>query len=694
MKKTKLFTLATLSLLLASCGGNSTSTSTTGSASTAPTSTVTPSGDKDSTDTKPTSTTTSAPDTLTDSILTSVAADDATFGVESTVDFSAGGSTYENYSKNTTIKISEDVYSENGSVNYKYLNSSYSYSTGSSDINAGYWKGSDKKIHYNTDPDLYNNVEEKTLSTNFDGTLTNPFEDLSSDLYSAANYDLKKTYGRKGYSVFKLADDFLEDEDVISDILSVDTFVNDLGTMNLSYFYSYVCSEYLGSSATLSAKNVTVDYFNVNANSEEVTGFSYKISTTISASTTSGSTVSIILSSEADVKLSNLYTTELTKDSVVKAPFTKTAGAETQYAAFESAITKMQAGNYEFEAYIKQQKTKLYGYKGAILTDEYSVLEYEYNTLGTAADDSTYSYSGIHKVSDGVYDYYSSDTAAIAKGSSHATASIPTYAFSSEIFEYDATNSSADEYVFNLRDAYTASDIVSLSTIYTISGAQDLSFTVNKDGTLKEINLSYTSPSSVSSSAKATYYVTFSFSNVGTTTTIPSDLATFTNYVAYTTPSSYSAITDYIFDYVNYVNNGTSTLLTSSLDTYIKAVVGDENYSKVPDFLNLVSGLGDSYYQTLVATTSYTSGSSTYDPFVRILFAYSSSSDLTSALSSVLSAAKTAGYSYTASSSSTYVTLSGVDGATVKIGYTTSSSYYLLYIEISATSTTTSTTSL
>ena len=693
MKKTKLFTLATLSLLLASCGGNSTSTSTTGSASasTAPTSTVTPSGDKDSTDTKPTSTTTTLPSELTDDMLGSLIADDVTFGVSATSTIKSSGSTINSFTKDTTLKLGEDVYSEAGDYTLKSSSSS-----SSSSFNTGYYKGSNNNAYYCGTPDLNNVVTDTDSEMAFDDYFTNPFAERVDNLLDSSSYDYKKTMSRKGYTVFELNDEFYDD--VKEDLLALDSFYEGIATYGLSYMYYVISYNATGTASTLDAKDITVNSFTVNADADNVIGFTYDISVE-KKFTSSNQSYDMTFSSVVTVNLSDIYSTDLTKADVQKQPYTKASGTDTQYAAFDSALSSIANGNYLFKADVKQQKTKYFTYEGAVLTDEYSILGYGYNDLGTQADMTEAYYSGYHKVSTGVYDYYSSDTATIAKGSSHTSScTIPSFDFSSLIFEYDATNSTSDAYVFTLRDSYDASDVLALSTVFNFSTASGLTVTVNKDGSLKSMDFSYISTSSYSGST-ATYYVTMTFSDIGTTTTIPTNIADFSSYTPYKTPTSYADITDDILDYgTYYTSNGKTENYADDLPTVIKAVVGEDNYSNVPDVFAADSTLGDMYSGTLYATeafsyTSSTSGTTTtMNPFVEIHFGTYTTNEVISALSNLSTALKNKGY--TVSQSGYTYTVTGT-GFKLSFGasYADSTySSYIMYVEITAASTSTSTT--
>lgn len=690
MKKQNLIAIASLAMLLAGCGGNSDTTKTSTSTAPTSTSTKTSTSTSTSTSTKPvTPDTQTLPTELTDDALGYLSTEDLTYTVSSTtkvgVTVSNSSQTILTYKKSSDIKLGDGLYSESGTATaVSSSSSSSSGSSSTSSISRGYWKGDDGNAYYDDDPDLNNKVETNNSQVEFDSMFVNPFDATEQyDAILAEDFDYSSKKSKKNtYSTFVLNSEKLEDEDIAAFLLLVDQFktANTYG-LSLDYWYSYI--SYQTSSGTVSyltASDLTIDHVYLYVDYEGLVGIDYKISASVSATSSYYGTYTYNISSEGSLFAKDIDNTGLTKADVTKTPYTKTAGADTQYTAFDTAIAGLKAAtSYTLSGTVSEGKTKVSGFDLAFVTDEYSAKSYAYNSLGTSIDDSTVSYSGVHKVSDGVYDIYSSDTVAIANGSKHTTApTMPTLAFSTAIFEYDATNSTADDYVFTLRSSYSSSEVLKLiSNLLYVSTDGDLSVTVSKDGVLKDVTVSYKSSSSANTSLTSTYTAVFNYSGIGSTTSIPSTLATFTDYVAYVAPSKYSDITD-VYDYDN-----KDYLTGTNLENVLKTLLGETSYANLPDVFALYSGLGEAYSYNLYST-SYA--------LVEIDFYYSTSDEIKADLNGLLKALKDAGYTYTYSST-TYTYSVSFTGGTLSIGATAAdeddeSAGYLLYIDIQATTST------
>lgn len=684
MKKQNLIAIASLAMLLAGCGGNSDTSKTSTPASTAPTST-TPTSTTTSTSTKPvTPETPTLPEKLTDDDFGYLSTEDLTFTASSTtkVGVSASGASQNmlTYKKSSEIKLGDGLYLENGTLTgTSSSTSSSSGSTSTADISRGFYKNDDGYAYYYTDPDLHNNVTNKNFQAEFDSYFTNPFDATDEfDAILAEDFDYNSRKSKKNtYSTFVLNEDKLEDEDIAAFLFLVDEFstANTYG-MSLDYFYAYLNYQLYGTASYVTASDLTIDHVYLYADYDGLIGIDYKITASISASSTYG-TYTYDVSSESSLFAKDIDNTNLTKADVTKTPYTKTAGADSQYSAFDKAIAGFKAANnYALSGYIAESKTKVSGFDLVFVNDEYSAKTYGYNALGTKEDETTVSYSGVHKVSDGVYDIYESDTVAIATGANHTSApTMPTLDFSSEIFEYDATNSTADDYVFTLRSSYSSSEVLQLiSNLLYISTDGSLSVTVSKDGVLKNVSTTYKTSSSTNSSLTNTYTAVFNYSDIGSTTAIPSTLATFTDYVAYKTPTSYAEITTSIYDYDNQ-----AYLSDTNVETVLKSLLGETSYANCPNVFEIYD-LGDYYAGTLYSATSYN--------LVELQFSYDTSNDLSTALTGLYNAFKKAGYTI---SQTNYGYSISFTGGTLEFGYTTDNGY-ILFIDIQPT--TTSTTSL
>lgn len=676
MKKQNLIAIASLAMLLAGCGGNSDTTKTSTSTAPTSTSTKTSTSTSTSTSTKPvTPDTPTLPTELTDDDFGYLSTEDLTYTATSTVGSSLSGTKMESVTKKSEIKLGDGLHKDEGSVTYSTMNDNYTYDTETAVVNEGFWEADDGFVHTTSDPDLNNQVKETTGSIAYDTYFKNPFDSTDElDAIVAEDFEYNSRKSKKNtYSTFVLDSDKLEDEDIAAFLLLVDYFTN-ATSMPLSYYYYNMTYNYTGTATVLSSSDVSIDHVYLYADANGIIGIDYSISTSFSF-TYSGYSYEFTLSSEANLLAKDVDNTGLTLADVKKVPYTKTAGADAQYTAFDNAITSFKAAtNYTLSGVISEGKTKVAGFDLAFVTDEYSAKSYDYNSLGTSIDDSTVSYSGVHKVSDGVYDTYSSKTTAVEKGSGHTTAvTMPTLAFSTAIFEYDATNSTADDYVFTLRSSYSSSDVLKLvSNLLSVSTDGDLSVTVSKDGVLKNVTVSYKASSSANTSLTSTYTAVFSFSNINTTTAL---LTTFENYVAYKTPSTYAELDSYTYNF-----DTSKAISDTNVEALLKQIFGETTYAKLPNILTMADNLGDYYY---------VSGISTSSSMVQIQFLLDSSTDVLTTIAT-LNAALTA-VGYTCTGNSYYFSASG-DGFNLIAGMAQSNNSILL-VQFSVPSST-STTSL
>lgn len=674
MKKKYLLTLAALTTLLAGCGETKDSTksnapsenpiSNKGSATNVSTKPTTPSTKPSTPSTQPSTPTPAEklPTELINADMENAFTDDITFGVSATIDMSIVQTDtttgqpitlpYVTMTKDSDIKLGDGLYLESADVTAKQLNTStYQYDTTSSSGEVGYWRGANDFITYNDAPDVHNQTNETIIKQNF-SLLENPLEENLDETY----FEYDAANSAQDYSAFKVSDEYATDATVRAHLDDITEYYCNIG---LGSFGDVVTQ--MGGSTS----DISLDKFEVKIGFEGIIGFDYTYS--YSYSVTGGS---VVLSYTGAIEIKDEDKTGLQLSDVKYSPFVKTANADTQYAAFDKAKATMAKGNYAYNATVLQKSSKLNGYKGIVLKDEYSSIAFDYSDLGEE-DLSEAVYSGVHKVSDGVYNYYSSSTAAVAGGSAKVSGDVlPTFDFDTAIFEYDAKKSTADEYVFNLRNEMDDLEVAGLLSVYSFRNADNLSVTISKDGDFKGFSFTYTGASSINSTIKTTYTVKFEFSGVGTTTAIPAEYATFDGFVPYTTPTAYKQLGN-VVDYDAYLQSSTITILDDDLETVLKTVVGETVYASLPNVLKYAS-LGDTYYMSLYSASS---------KFIEMQFEYDSADDLSAALTEVLTGLKQDGFNFTADSSTgAYVWTSG--DVEMLIGASSSNGYYTLFVEV------------
>lgn len=637
-------TLAALSTLLAGCdnktasqapaspsAGGSQATSIKGNSDTAKPSTPSAKPSTPSTpsakpsDSKPSSTVPAPelPTELVDADLENADTNDITYEADVTLteSLSMQGTSIDMVSLNkvSDIKLGDGLYKEDATLKIRQINTStFNYDTSTETGLVGYWRSANGYINYNEAPDLHNQTETQTINQPF-ALLENPvFGNLSEDYFE---YDADASLNQ-AYSVFNVSDSYLTNATARAHLDDLTEFYANVGSLGLETILSSVSS--MGGSVS-SSTVITMESFSVKIDLDGLVGFDYAYNYDLDV-TSSGSSGTLTFTLVGSVNLKDVESTNLQLSDVQHVPFVPTANASTQYAAFNTAIQTMAQGKYAFAADVTERRVKTNGYKGVVLGDEFSTVRFAYDTLGTE-DYSNAIYAGVHKVGTGVYDSYASYSSSISGGSAHADAnSIPTFDFVAEIFEYDAAASTADKYVFTLRDEIDDLEVVDQMSVFSFNNADNLSVTVTKDGVFEGFSFNVTGSSSFNTSLASTYTVDFTFSGVGTTTSIPAEIATFgPDYVAYVTPTTYEEL-DVVVDYDASNSSGTNQYYDGTSADALTAIFGDATYKTLPNVLNY-GNLGDYYYASLYSASQ---------KFIEIHFEFDTEDELAAALQALV----------------------------------------------------------
>lgn len=675
-------TLAALSTLLAGCdnktasqapaspsAGGSQATSTKGNSDTAkpstpsakPSTPATPSTKPS--ESKPSTPEPELPTELVDADLENAGTDDITYETDVTLteSLTMQGQSIDmvKLNKVSDIKLGDGLYKEDATLNIRQINTStMGYDTSTETGTVAYWRGANGSINYNEAPDLHNKTETQTINQPF-ALLENPVSaNLSEDYFE---YDADAS-SNQAYSVFNVSNSYLTNATSRAHLDDLTEFYANVGSLGLSMIIESVNA--MGASVSTTTA-VTMENFSVKIDLDGLVGFDYAYKYDLDV-TSSGSSGTITFTLVGSVNLKDVDSTGLQMSDVQNVPFVQTANAATQYAAFNTAIKKMAQGKYAFAADVTEKKMKRNGYKGVVLGDEFSTVRFAYDMLGSE-DYSEAVYAGVHKVATGVYDSYASLSSTITGGSGHSDANnIPGFDFVAEIFEYDATASTADDYVFTLRDGIDDLEVIDQMSVFSFNNADNLTVTVTKDGVVKGFTFNVTGSSSYNTSLATTYTVDFTFSNVGTTTAIPAEIATFDPaYVPYVTPTAYEDL-DTVVDYDSSNTSGSTQYFDGTSADALTAIFGEAVYKTLPNVLNYGS-LGDYYYATLYSVSQ---------KFIEIHFEFDSQDDLEAAAQALVNGL--IGDKYQLGYSSNYGYYVYQNGnVTMLIGTSTSSSYTL-----------------
>ena len=581
---------------------------------------------------------------------------DVTFDIDATF---AMNMTYQaqktniSFKKDSTLKLGDGLYRED----YKVSATDGTDSETESGV-AKYFKNANDFIGFTSAPDVHNQVKEDAVAQNW-AFLKNPVAGDLDDSYFT--YDAAASKG-KDFSVFQVSEEAKVNSEATAKFRDLESYFTDNFVSMSDYVSQLGCS----------ASDIKLDSVSLKVNLDGLIGFDMKYTFDVTDSTYG---LAVNMASTLSVSVKDVDSTGLTLADCKDVPFVKTANADDKYTAFDTAVSQMKnidAGGYKFSGVLKEITSKVGGMEGVIFKDGYSAKSYDCDLLGQPKKDS-YSYSGVHKVKDGVYDYYTSETPAVAEGAAHVDIAdvVPTFDFSTVIFEFDSKKSTAEDYVFTLRDAMDPATVLPLMTIYSFDNVTSVSVHVTSAGVFKGLDLSFTATSTVSNSTKtATYNLSLTFSDIGTVTSIPADLATFDGYVPYTEPTSYAEVKTAIIDYdkKEYYKGTTADV--------IKAVIGEDKFASVPDVFALTK-MYSNYYGTIYSASQ---------KFVEIQFAFKDQTSCASALKDLLAALKNAGHTMTQGTNK-YVLKSTDISFEVAAG-TDKSGNYLIAIDIAPVSNT------
>ncbi len=370
------------------------------------------------------------------------------------------------------------------------------------------------KVAYTSHPDKYNKVKEYTSSLKWNQSVyVNTLSSLTKDLF---NYVSKDEFGSSTYSMTSVA---------ISSS-TTKAIVDRLYNSCTSYIHKGSDSKYGGDNL------VKMELY---VNKSGITGFALKYSKLEN---------SVRSYTELSVDLVDLGTTSLSKEDVCPLPYSYESKYTKQYTALKSALTEMQSGNYEFTVEVRREKTLFQRSKGFLFDEGYSGYDELISSSG-----SSFSYYGIHKRNDGKYERYTGSSLSGLKGCEYQTAphqGLMNFDFSHEIFEYDSENSSSDRSVFHLYSDFknynSISDITEDMTYDEYAEyANSLTLEV-EEGHLTSFSFSF------SDNLGNTYSFIEDISDHGECRAVPSDLADFTTYTEYVSPTSFKEVTVAIYN--------------------------------------------------------------------------------------------------------------------------------------------------
>ena len=571
-----------------------------------------------------------------------------------------GDSIKLNANKTSILKLGDGLYREDFTITANDGNN-----TDSESDCAKYYKNANDFIAFTEGPDVHNTVKEQVIKQNW-ALLENPVVGDLDDSYFT--YDAAASKG-KDYSVFQVSEEAKVNSESAAKFRDLESYFTD-NFVNISAYITQFSK--LGLS--VSASDIKLDSLSLKVNLEGLIGFDMKYTFDF---TDASYGVTINMASLLSVSVKDVDSTGLTLADCKDVPFVKTANADDKYTAFDTAVSQMKNldnGGYKFSGIIKEVTSKIGGMEGVVFKDGYSDRIYDFTDSGSV-DTTTYSYSGVHKVKDGVFDYYESTTPAIAEGAKNVDIAdvVPTFDFSTEIFEFDSKKSKGEDYVFTLRDAMDPADVLPLMVlpVYSFKNVTSVSVHVTSAGVFKELDFSFKGTSSYNSTLTTTYNVSLTFSEIGTVTSVPSDFATFDSYVPYTEPKSYAELTKGIYD------GDAKADFTGTAADAIKNIVGEDKFASVPDIFahaNLYSNYAGAYY-------------SVKSKLVQFQFVFADQDSVVKASASLLDGLEKAGYKFTTNKNNAYVLTS--NDVSFMFGATkTDDGYYMLLVNIAPVSNT------
>lgn len=243
------------------------------------------------------------------------------------------------------------------------------------------------------------------------------------------------------------------------------------------------------------------------------------------------------LSLSLNYEIQDVGTTKIDEESVLVDPYAIPADQTAQYDAFQKALDTAKADNYHFTAVAADADGVTFQTSEAYATPE--------GWAGVETADGQSAYYGVVANDDGTFDYYGGSAADKLEPSYKtykATHHLPTYDFSTAIFDLNTEKSTDDLYVFDIKDDflehYYASAVVNEITYDSFADtASDLEFAITKDGLIQSFSFAFTHDGD-----DATFVETFD--SFGGVTEIPTTIADFTGYVPLEVPSSWEEATD------------------------------------------------------------------------------------------------------------------------------------------------------
>ncbi len=445
-----------------------------------------------------------------------------------------------NPTDNTPVKLTNDMFEKAGNENVTYLehiNCSNSSTSFEYDLMTKFAKdcylgsiiddfdnrnilsevtyySNNGKVAYTSHPNKNNKVNEVVSSLKWNQSVyVNSLSYLSKDLF---DYVSKDEFGTATYTLSSLAINSTSSKAVVDRIYNSAT----------TYIHTGTDSKF--GSDQLVKMDLYVD-------KNGISGFAMKYSKLEN---------SVRAYTELSVDLMDVGTTTLTQEEVCPTPYSHEEKYKTQYDSLKNALLEMKNYNYEFNVEVRRGNTLFQRSKGFLFDEGYS----GYDEL-VSSSRSSFSYYGIHKRNDGKYERYIGSSVSELKGSGYQTAphqGLMNFDFSHEIFEYDNTKSTSDISVFNLYPDFklynTISDITEDMTYDEYAEyANSLTLEV-EDGHLISFSFAF------SDNLGNTYSFIEDITNHGNCTSVPSDIADFSSYTEYVSPTAFEQVSVAVYD--------------------------------------------------------------------------------------------------------------------------------------------------
>ena len=388
------------------------------------------------------------------------------------------------------------------------------------------------KVAYSSHPDKYNKVKENVTSVNWSKSVyVNNLGNLSKDVF---DYVSKDEFGTATYSMSTTAITSTATKEIVDKIYNSAT----------SYIHGGTDSKYGGENL------VKMDLY---VTKKGISGFYLKYSKTENETRAY---------TELTVSLENIGSTALTKDDVCPSPYTHEKDLDERYASLTAALNEMKSYNYQIDVEVKRESTLIQHSKAVFFDEGYSGYDESISN-----NKSSFSYYGIHKRSDGKYERYGGTQNNALKGEVYRTAAhqgLMGFDFSADIFDYDKKQSTNTKSVFTIYP-----DFKLYNTISDIS--EDMTydeFATYANGLTLEVENNHLTSFSFgfSDNLENTYTFIEKISNHGAVTSVPSEIADFTNYKEYVSPTSFKEVSVDVFSL-----NTMSIAYTSDAETIIRS---------------------------------------------------------------------------------------------------------------------------